>query len=154
MMIQIILLITLFLMLLVTGVFWGPYFALHRSLNLFSASEFNHLTKVMGKNLGVSMRFLMPFCILFMGITIFYFPYSSNIQIILLIVAFVFMLLSLVITMAVEVPLVNSLKAGTAETMPSNWEALRDKWVRFHAYRTVCALISFVLYTASVLHIV
>jgi len=44
--------ITLFLLLLVTGIFWGSWFALHRSIHVFQAEEFIHIVKTMAANLS------------------------------------------------------------------------------------------------------
>ena len=59
--------ITSILLMLVTGVFWGPWFALSRSMQVFSAVEFVHIAKTMASNLATPMRIMLPLSILFTG---------------------------------------------------------------------------------------
>ena len=58
--------IALFLLLLVTGVFWGTWFTLTRSIEDFSAAEFIHIGKVIIGNVALPMSIIMPSCILVM----------------------------------------------------------------------------------------
>jgi len=55
---------------LVTGIFWGTWFSLNRSIQVFSAEEFIHIGKTIIANLAVPMQFIMPSCILFMLLSI------------------------------------------------------------------------------------
>ena len=55
--------------------------------------------------------------------------------------------------MTTELPIVNKVKQWTPETVPDNWEDIRDKWVRFHALRVFPGIISFGLYIAAVLNL-
>jgi hypothetical protein len=127
--------LALFMLMLVTGIFWGPWFALHRSIKEFNAAEFIHIVKVMAANLAVPMRILMPLCILLMAINI--------VLGYLAILSFCLILIALLITMLVEVPIVNQIKEWTVTTLPPDWEAIRDRWVLFHVIRMIAALISF-----------
>ena len=52
---------------------------------------------------------------------------------------------TLVVTMVVEVPIVMILNTGSVETMPEDWEALRDRWGSFHLLRIVPAIVGLVL---------
>ena len=56
----------LFLLALVTGVFWGTWFTLTRSIETFSAAEFIHIGQTIIGNVAWPMRILMPACIVFM----------------------------------------------------------------------------------------
>src|SRR4051812_44226419 len=51
--------LTLFLLLLVTGVFWGLWVSLSRSYHLFSVDELAHIGKVIIDNLAMPMRFIL-----------------------------------------------------------------------------------------------
>jgi len=78
MQIQIIQFITLFLLLLVTGVFWGPWLAIHRSITIFTKEEFLKITKTMAANLGRPMQILMPLCILFVLLSVLFYPQKTT----------------------------------------------------------------------------
>jgi len=153
MQIQIMQFIALFLLLLVTGVFWGPWLALHRSIHIFTKEEFIKITKILAVNLGLPMQILMPSCILFMLLSVLLFPNKSSLEFYLMVASFCFILVTLIVTMTTELPIVNKIKLWTVETTPADWEDIRDKWVRFHAWRVFPALISFGIFLLAVLHI-
>jgi hypothetical protein len=143
--------ITLFLLMLVTGVFWGPWFALHRSLKVFQAEEFLHIVKTLAANLAVPMRILMPTCIFCLILSVWYYPDRGSLGFYLSLFACLLSLVSLLITVAKEVPYVAQFERWTATTLPSNWETIRDSWVKFHVFRTFASLASFACYVGSVL---
>jgi len=148
---QIIQFTTLILLLLVTGVFWGPWLGIHRAINVFTKEEFIKITKTMAANLGRPMQILMPLCILFMLLSIFFYPKKNCIEFYLIIASFCSITVTLVVTLTTELPIVNQIKQWTVETMPSDWEGIRDKWARFHSLRVFPSLISFGLYLSAIL---
>jgi uncharacterized membrane protein len=141
--------VALFLLMLVTGIFWGPWFALHRSLRVFNADTFIQIVKTMAANLAVPMRIMMPACILFMLFSTLTYPEKNSWGFYLNITACILTVTSLIITMVVEVPIVNRVKEWT--TIPTDWENIRDRWIKFHVIRTFSSLISFACFTASVM---
>jgi uncharacterized membrane protein len=60
----------------------------------------------------------------------------------LYVAAFVLFIVALVVTVLVEVPLVKEIVTWTVDTLPPNWQQLRDRWVRFHIIRVVAGLAS------------
>lgn len=135
-----------FLLMLVTGVFFGPWFALTRSLGEFEAGEFIKITRTLSKNLGPTMRFLLPGSILMMILATFCREPATPFY--LSLPAIALLLTSLIITVAVEVPIVKSIEHCTVATLPADWQARRDRWIRFHVLRTLAALLSFGLWLA------
>ena len=140
---QILFCINLILVMLVTGIFWGTWFTLTRSLDLFPADNFIRIGKTLIGNVAWPMRTLMPVTLLSLAwlclITVkvrpsFYFFAGS----------FLLMVITLLITVMVEVPIDNQIKTWTVHTVPDNWTALREKWGTFHALRTVTSVLSFV----------
>lgn len=139
---------------LVNGVFWGPWFALHRSLSIFNASEFLKIVKTLAANMGKTMAVMMPLCILVTLGSVFVYPEKDTIGFYLCILSLIFILGSLIITMAVELPIVNEIRQCTVETLPANWEAKRDRWVKFHGYRIIAGMLSFAFFAFSILFLV
>jgi len=139
------------MLMLVTGIFWGPWFSLHRSLKVFNIEEFIHIVKTLAGNLAVPMRIIMPLCIFLMLLSVWFFPQKNSVAFYLNLVAFCLTVISLIITIVVEVPIVNQIKEWTTSTFPSNWETIRDRWVKFHVVRTFAAIISFACFSASIL---
>lgn len=141
----------LFLLLLVTGTFWGTWFTLTRSLETFSAQEFIHIGKTIIANVAWPMRILMPFAILFNILYLWWHPRKRSVGFNIGLVACVFLIITLLITVGIEVPIDNQIKTWTPETVPGEWESLRDRWKLFHAIRTLTALLSFACFSASIL---
>jgi uncharacterized membrane protein len=65
--------------------------------------------------------------------------------------ATILMIVTLLITVGVEVPIDNQIKTWTVETIPDNWTELRQTWDRFHALRTLTSILSFISLTIGVL---
>jgi uncharacterized membrane protein len=135
---------------LVTGIFWGPWFSLHRKLYVFSKSEFIHIVKTIAANLAVPMRILMPLCILLMLLSVLFHPQKESWEFYLTLIAFCLTVTSLVITLVVEVPIVTMITQWTEATIPDNWESLRDRWIKFHVLRTFSSMVSFMCLSASI----
>lgn len=143
----------LLLVLLVTGLFWGTWFAMTRSIHDFNASEFIHIGKVIIANVAWPMRIIMPLCLLLMLLSWWWYPAKDRGSYLML-AAFVLMITSLLITLLVEVPIDNQIKTWTAETIPSNWKNLRLTWDKWHTARTFTSLGSFALFSGSLFRLV
>ena len=142
--------ISLVLLLLVTGVFWGTWFSLSRSIKNITSATFLENGKIIIKNLAFPMGFMMPLTVLFMLAGLWLYPtgkigfYLNGISIILIIV-------TLLITVFIEVPIDNQIKRWTVTTLPVGWKVLRSKWQLYHTVRTFTSLASFVLLLLSIL---
>ncbi len=142
------------ILMLVTGVFWGPWFALSRSFKLFSAEEFIKIAKVMSTNLGVPMRFMLPCCIVLLLASVYIYPDKSSPGFYFDIVALALITVSLIVTIWVEVPIVKNVEQWTETILPANWMAIRSRWVSFHRIRTFASVISFACLIISILYMV
>lgn len=140
----------LLLLMLVTGIFWGPWFTLHRSINVLNAEEFIHIVRTLAANLAIPMRILMPACIFIMLLSVIYYPDKDSLGFYLIGLALLLSIVSLMITILVEVPIVTQINHWTVSTIPSDWEALRDRWVKFHVIRTFSSIASFISFSASI----
>lgn len=135
--------ITIFLLMLVTGVFWGTWFTLTRSLENFAAPEFIHIGKTIISNIAWPMRILMPMTIFGIGISVYRYQPKRNHNFYWGLGSLVLIVGVLLITLIVLVPIDNDLKTWTTATIPSNFEEIREKWKTYHAYRTFLCLGSF-----------
>jgi len=136
-------LVALFLLALVAGVFWGTSFTLTGSIETFSPAEFIHIGKTIIANVAWPMRILMPACILFMLLSAWLYPEKKSPGFFLNVAACLLIIVTLLITLLVEVPIDNQIKTWTAETIPSDWGAIRERWQYFHTARTFVSLASF-----------
>ena len=64
-------------------------------------------------------------------------------------IGFALFLAALRVTLLIEVPIDNQIKAWTLDSMPANWMDLRDKWERFHVIRTFSALVGMAMVIAA-----
>ena len=132
--------VALFLLALVTGVFWGTWFTLTRSIETFSATEFIHIGQTIIGNVAWPMRILMPACILFMIMSALLVAEKNSAGFYLSVTACLLTVVALLITLLVEVPIDNQIRTWTAETVPADWTTLRARWETFHATRTFVSL--------------
>ena len=136
---------------LVTGVFWGTWFTLTRSLHDFEPAEFIHIGKTIIANVAIPMRIIMPATLLFLLWSMWN-AYKINRPVFYLYtISFVLMLVTLLITVGVEVPVDNRIKTWTVNTIPDNWYSLRQTWAGFHTARTFTSIGSFTFYIAGML---
>ncbi len=142
--------INLILVMLVTGVFWGTWFTLTRSIHVFPAESFILIGKTIIANVAWPMRFLMPASLLFL-ILISVKSVKHTPSFIFYATSFILMLVTLLITVLVEVPIDNEVKTWTAGTLPDNWTVIRARWSMFHTIRTFTAILSFIALSVGVL---
>ena len=128
--------INILLSALVTGVFWGTWLGLSRSMGTFSAETFLTIADAMIGNLGTIMAILMPVAIL-TTLPVLYLLYRRRSPAFYTTLAgFGLFVVALLITLMVEVPLDLQFETWTATTLPANWEQLRDKWEWYHVVRS------------------
>ncbi len=133
---------------LVTGVFWGPWLGLSRSIETFTADVFLAIGQRMIGNLAPVMPFLMPAAILSL-VPVLILSWHRPAVFWLTLAALVLYLLALVVTLAVEVPIDNRIRSWTPETLPADWQRQRDRWERFHALRTLASVVGLALLVAG-----
>ena len=146
---QIIPFIAIFLLVLVTGVFWGNWISLTRSIDVFSETELIRLAKILVQNLAMPMRVISPCCLTFMALSTWFYTQHGSIGFYSSILAIALLVSALLITLLIEVPINNQIIEWTPSTVPSNWEAIRNRWQFFNIFRVVTALASFGFFAAA-----
>src|ERR1700744_1219398 len=113
---------TLFALLLVCGVFWGLYFSLSRSYQVFTPAEMAKIARTIVRNLEVPMRNISLLCLVLMGASIAFYPNKSTWEFYAMISSLLLIISSLVITTAIEVPINNKVITWTSpENTPPDW---------------------------------
>ncbi|HEV8284352.1 MAG TPA: DUF1772 domain-containing protein [Chitinophagaceae bacterium] len=136
---------------LVMGVFWGTWFTLTRSIPDFSAAEFIHIGKTIIANVATPMSILMPTTLLMMLLVMWQSYRVNKISFYLYSLSFLLMVVTLIITVGVEVPIDNQIKTWTETTVPANWESLRHTWNQFHTIRTFTSIASVAFFTLGII---
>jgi len=137
---------------LVAGVFWGTWFTLTRSLEDFSPAEFIHIGKTIIRNVALPMRILMPATLLLILLAVVQNFKTNKASFYWYGLSLLLMIASLIITVTVEVPIDNQIKTWTAETIPNNWQALRQTWNQFHTLRTITSVAGLGCFTIGLLN--
>jgi uncharacterized membrane protein len=144
--------VTLLLFSLVTGVFWGTWFSLSRSIAAITPGTFLEVGRLMIANLGGPMSALMPAAVL-----------SAIMLCVLLIrrrqtrgsvfagAALVLMVIAMIFTLIVNVPIDRQIQSWTTATLPPDWNAIRDRWEFYHGVRTLVSLVALACLFASTL---
>ncbi len=119
---------------LVFGVFWGPWIALTRTIGSMGPDLFLEVVHRLDRNLGGLMGVLMPVTILSLVPALFL---THGTALILSSAALVLFVITLIVTAAIEVPVVKTVRGWTTTPLPENWQRLRDRWVSFHLARVI-----------------
>jgi len=90
-----------FLLMLVTGVFWGTWFTLTRYIENFSAAEFIHIGKIIIANVAVPMSIIMPACILLMILSLWFYYPKNTLGFYINIAALLLIIITLLITLLI-----------------------------------------------------
>ena len=145
-------LVSVMLFALVTGVFWGTWFSLSRSMDTITAATFLEIGRIMIANLGRPMSILLPASIL-SAVPIMYKLYRrrETWAFILATLAVSLMLAALAVTLLVNVPLDYVFTGWTISTLPADWRAIRDRWEFYHGVRTILSVASLCSLVGSVL---
>ena len=133
--------INLFLFALVAGVFWGTWMGLSRSIGSITPETFLEIGRTMIANLAWPMRILFPAAILSaLAVLFLLFRQGPSRVFNVALAGLISFVAALLGTLLVNVPIDYQIKEWTLATLPSNWEAVRDRWQFYHTIRTFISL--------------
>jgi len=137
---------------LVTGVFWGTWFSLSRSIAAITPETFLEIGHIMIRNLGGPMSVLLPAALASsVVVLILLLRRRRNAAFSLAVAGLLLMVAALTVTLAVNVPIDVQINQWTVKTLPADWMAIRDRWEFFHAIRTFASVGALAFAVASVL---
>jgi uncharacterized membrane protein len=143
--------VSIVLLALVGGLYWGPWLAVTRSMSTFEAPVFLALVQRMNRNMGPLMTVLMPVA-LASTVPVLVLSYGNRPETFgLTVAALALFVLTLMVTVAVEVPIVQRMATWTPATMPDDWQQQRDRWGSFHLLRVLPAAAGLVLLVVGAL---
>ena len=130
---------------LVSGMYWGPWLALSRSLATFEPPVFLAIVHRLNLNMAPLMTILMPVALL-SAVPVLFISYSARPQTFYLTLAgFALFVVTLLVTVLIEVPIAKQIETWTVSSLPDNWQQLRDRWGTFHIVRMAPSLVGLVL---------
>ena len=144
--------ITLMLFSLVTGVFWGTWFSLSRSIGTITPATFLEVGRIMIGNLGGPMSVLMPAAVLSaIVLAVLLYRRRQTQASIFTMAAFALLLVAMIITLVVNVPIDRQIQSWTTGTLPTDWSAISDRWEFYHGLRTLVSLFALACLFAGML---
>jgi len=144
--------VTLLLFSLVTGVFWGTWFSLSRSMSEITPGTFLEVGRLMIGNLGGPMSVLMPAALLSaLVLCVLLFRGQHTSASLFASAALVLMIVALTITLAVNVPIDRQIQSWTETALPSDWQTIRNRWAFYHGVRTLLSVAALACVFASTL---
>ena len=136
--------VNILLLLLVTGVFWGTWFSLSRSIASIAPQTFLAIGRIMIGNLAGPMPTLMPLALVStLPVLILLYRQKLLKAFYLTLVGLTLFVVALLVTLLVNVPIDGQIAKWTVETLPSDWESVRGHWESYHALRTFASLMGF-----------
>ena len=130
---------------LVAGMFYGPWAALSRSFSTLKPEVFLPIVDRMNRSMAPIMTILMPASFLSM-VSVLLMSYSDHpAAFYLTLTAFALLIIALLVTVLVEVPIVQQIVTWTPSTLPDNWQQLRDRWGKFHIIRIIAGVSGLIL---------
>jgi uncharacterized membrane protein len=148
---KILLLITGIILVLVTGVFWGTWFSLSRTMHTFPAETFIAIGKQIMQNVAVGMAIMMPLGIVGLLALLVMAGKRKKAHFYWLLSTLILFVLALAITLFIEVPIDNQIKTWTTTSIPANWQVIRDRWQFYHTDRTFISLAGIACYLMAVI---
>ena len=131
---------------IVGGMYWGPWLALSRSLNKFEPTAFLAVVRQLNRNMAPIMTVLSPLSVLTTAATaVFYWLAHEYRQLYFTVGGLLFFIIAVVVTVVIEVPIVERIVTWTVTALPVDWEQQRDKWQKNHVTRVVSGLVGVVL---------
>jgi uncharacterized membrane protein len=113
-------------------------------MKTFSPEVFLEIVDRMNRNMAPVMTVLMPGTMLSI-IPVMLLSYRQRPMVFYLsTVALSLFLIALLVTVVVEVPIVQQIVTWTPSTLPENWQQLRDRWMRFHVLRVIAGMASLI----------
>jgi uncharacterized membrane protein len=148
---KILLLITGLLLVLVTGVFWGTWFSLSRTMQQLPPETFITIGKQIMQNVALGMSIMMTLGITGVLILLLMAGRRKKVHFYWLLSTLILFVAALVITLFIEVPIDNQIKTWTPDAIPAEWKAIRDRWQFYHTDRTFLSLAGIGCYLMAVI---
>jgi uncharacterized membrane protein len=125
--------------------FFGPWVALTRTIGAFPPDVLIAIVRRMNRNMAPVMAALLPATLLSMIPVLLFSHGGRPCTFYLTLAGFALFVVSLLVTIIVEVPIVKQIETWTPSSLPDNWQQLRDRWGAFHVVRVVAGISGFVL---------
>ena len=129
----------------VSGMYWGPWLALTRSMAALDVPVFLAVTDRLARNMALLMTVLLP-AALVSALPVLALSFGGQpVVFCLTLIALALFAVTLIVTMTIEVPIVAQIVQWTPSTLPANWQNLRDRWIVAHLARIAPSIVGLIL---------
>ena len=151
MILKILELVSIVLSALVTGVFWGPWVGLTKSIATFEPEVFLAIGYRLNRNLEPLMTVLVPAAMVSIVLVMIVSRGERQETFYLTSAGFLLFVVSVLVTVVIEVPIAKQIRSWTLSTLPGNWRQLRDRWASVHISRVVAGIAGLSFVAAGVI---
>jgi uncharacterized membrane protein len=100
----------------------------------------------MDKNMAQVMTFLVPISLV-AAVPVLVLSFSQRpVTFYLGLVGLSLFLITLFVTLLIEVPIVKKIRGWELSSLPNNWQELRDRWGAFHYFRIIPSIVGLALF--------
>ncbi|HKB43806.1 MAG TPA: anthrone oxygenase family protein [Chitinophagaceae bacterium] len=145
-------LVTGLLLVMVTGLFWGTWFSLSRTMYELPPETFLTIGKRIIKNVALPMSIIMPASIIGLLTLCIMSWKTKSVYFYCIFATLLLFIIALIITVAVEVPIDNQVKTWSAASIPFDWQYIRNRWEHYHTIRTLVSLSGIVFFLVAVMN--
>jgi uncharacterized membrane protein len=145
-------LLNILLSALVTGVFFGPWVGLTRSIATFAPQAFLAVGHRLNLNIGPLMTVLMPLALLSAVPTLVLSFGARPATFGLTLAGLALYAVALLVTVTVEVPIAQRIRSWSEQTLPADWRRQRDRWASVHIVRVVSGIAGLALLVAGAVY--
>jgi uncharacterized membrane protein len=139
------------LLALVTGVFWGTWFSLSRTMYALPGETFVVIGKQIMQNVALGMSIMMPLGIAGIIVLLFLAGRRKKAHFYWLLSALILFSAALAITLFIEVPIDNQIRTWAGNNLPHDWETIRNRWQFYHTDRTFLSLAGMACFLMAVI---
>lgn len=135
--------IALIFLMIITALNLGTWFAIIRSINDFSFEEYISISKVIINNTSPSLWILFPLCIFMELLCLWFYRYKRSTGFYMGLTSLFLIILTLLMTWLVLGPVNKNIMQWSLNSIPANWESIRNKWQLFYGLCTLFFLLSY-----------
>jgi uncharacterized membrane protein len=115
------------------------------------AETFVAIGKEIMQNVATGMAIMMPLGIIGLLSLLLMAGRRKKAHFYWLLSALILFVLALAITLLIEVPIDNQIKTWTADSLPGDWQTIRDRWQFYHTDRTFLSIAGMACYLMAVI---
>jgi hypothetical protein len=120
----------------------GPWLVLSKTFRSFHPKLFMGIIQYRSQSMAPAMTILMPISVLSV-VPLLIDSHGVNATAFRLdVAALTGSILSAIVAVAFEIPIVNEIVTWTPSAIPANWENRRDRWIALHTIRNAAGLVS------------